>query len=64
MCEAFTRNIEKVNAPFLLAAARNPQTCKGYDGDRFVYCPWCGKKLSPAESDAAVCLTNTSNSEP
>ena len=29
----------------LLEQARNPDTAKGYEGERFRYCPWCGERL-------------------
>lgn len=44
-CPAWRANIDKVNAPFVLQAARNPQTYRGYDGEPFHYCPWCGTGL-------------------
>jgi hypothetical protein len=42
-CEDWLPQIEKVNAPIILANARNPEYPQ-YDGKPFVYCPWCGRK--------------------
>jgi len=42
-CKDWEENIEKVNAPHLLQAVR--MSTKGYEGKKFVYCPWCGAKL-------------------
>jgi hypothetical protein len=41
-CEDWEDNIDKINAPFLLQAARtgNPNQ---YTGVQFRYCPWCSK---------------------
>ena len=44
-CPAWEPNIIKVNAPLLLEQARNPGRSKGYDGEQFRYCPWCGSRL-------------------
>lgn len=46
-CAAWKANVGKVNAPFMLAAARNPSQ-HGYDGEPFHYCPWCGVGLTTA----------------
>lgn len=43
-CIDWKFNIDKVNAPFMLAAARNPGRIN-YDGKQFRYCPWCSKPL-------------------
>ena len=43
-CSDWKPNIEKVNAPLMLAAARNPHH-KQYDGKPFRFCPWCGQEL-------------------
>ena len=43
-CSLWAQNIEKVNAPRALAAARNPGTAD-YDGVIFKFCPWCGSTL-------------------
>lgn len=48
-CAEWTANITKVNAPFLLAAARNPGL--EYDGVPFRFCPWCGKIRQCCERD-------------
>lgn len=45
-CTDWSENIEKVNAPLLLQAARsgfNPAV--RYDGKLFTHCPWCGNLL-------------------
>jgi hypothetical protein len=44
-CKDWKENIEKVNAPLLLQAARQGFQNVGYDGVRFRYCPWCSKML-------------------
>lgn len=44
-CPLWKANIDKVNAPLHLEQARNPATAKGYTGDRFIFCPWCGARL-------------------
>ena len=62
MCTLFQENIDKVNAPFKLAAARNPTTFKGYDGVPFKFCPWCGTALSQRDSKEFLCLPNNDGS--
>lgn len=42
-CEDWKPQCEKVNAPIMLAFARNPQNPQ-YDGKPFRFCPWCGAK--------------------
>ena len=45
-CPDWKSNIEKVEAPLMLQAARsgfNPNV--GYHGVRFRYCPWCSEPL-------------------
>lgn len=44
-CEDWAENMPKVNAPLMLAVARNPDTAQQYDGKPFEYCPWCGEEL-------------------
>lgn len=44
-CDDWTENILKVNAPFYLLAARNPQSTARYDGKQFTHCPWYGNPL-------------------
>ena len=45
-CPEWAPNIEQVNAPLMLAAARNPSASfLGYTGVHFRFCPWCGKQL-------------------
>jgi len=56
MCEAWAKNIEKINAPIQLAAARNWNTYRGYDGERFVYCPWCGCLLTQSDGGRSACF--------
>jgi len=46
LCPDFKENVEKLNAPFVLAVARNPDA-GGYKGKQFQFCPWCGKELLP-----------------
>jgi len=50
-CSTWRENIDKVNAPNQFLFARNPNTYKGYDGVRFLYCPWCGSLLTPSASE-------------
>lgn len=53
-CTDWKENIDKVNAAHFTAHARNPDTCKGYEGVPFKFCPWCARLLmdlvSPAEN--------------
>lgn len=42
-CEDWQKNIDKINGPITLQAIRSGS--KGYTGKKFVYCPWCSKKL-------------------
>lgn len=43
-CKDWEDNIKKVDAPLLMANARNPGSCN-YEGKSFIYCPWCGTAL-------------------
>lgn len=45
LCPDFKENVPILNAPFTLAAARNPETYRGYTGKQFKFCPWCGETL-------------------
>lgn len=45
VCAEWAPNIEKVNAPLMLAYARNPSAANMYRGVPFRYCPWCGEYL-------------------
>ena len=49
-CVGWLNNIEKVNAPIILQSLRCGNRFK-YDGERFEFCPWCGKKLEEFEKD-------------
>jgi len=42
-CEDWKKNIGKINEPTILQAVRTGSF--GYTGKKFVYCPWCAKKL-------------------
>lgn len=58
-CADWSPNLQKINAPFALLTARNPDTYHGYNGKQFAFCPWCGSKLIEIEivgfaNDAAV----------
>lgn len=44
-CSDWAPNLAKINAPFSLLAARNPDTYHGYNGKSLQFCPWCGSKL-------------------
>jgi hypothetical protein len=44
-CDLWKANIDKVNAPNMFLHARNPTTYKGYDGEPFHFCPWCGEAV-------------------
>ena len=45
-CLDWRENIDKVNGPIVLQAARQFGTGEGgYDGKKFEYCPWCAKEL-------------------
>ncbi|KKM22815.1 hypothetical protein LCGC14_1621430 [marine sediment metagenome] len=52
MCKDWKENIEKVNGPIMLQAAR--QNTKGYDGVLFKYCPWCASEMDNGECNASV----------
>jgi hypothetical protein len=57
-CDGWKANIGKVNAPFILATARNPRDYKGYDGVPFQFCPWCAAPLASAPGDGEEPLTH------
>jgi hypothetical protein len=44
-CDEWEPNIKLVNAPNAFLFARNPTTYKGYEGEPFRFCPWCGDLL-------------------
>ena len=44
-CDVWRVNIDKVNNLFILAWVHRVN----YDGDRFEWCPWCGKQLEIRE---------------
>lgn len=50
-CADWKENIDKVNAPLLLAAARSGGSVQ-YDGVRFRFCPWCSRPLKESEADS------------
>ena len=41
-CEDWRNNIKEIDGAFQFMAIHN---VGGYKGKKFVYCPWCGKKL-------------------
>ena len=41
-CDKWKDNINKLNSGFILQYI---QDGSGYDGEQFLYCPWCGKVL-------------------
>lgn len=43
-CTDWAECMPKINGPIVLAAIRAGRSV--YDGKTFVYCPWCGRKLS------------------
>jgi hypothetical protein len=45
-CEDWKENIDKINTGIIFMGVHG---CGGYTGKVFVYCPWCGKKLSEEE---------------
>ena len=47
-CKDWLKNIDKLNAPWMLSLVHG---CIGYDGRIFKYCPWCGKKLKNADNE-------------
>ncbi len=49
-CKDWQENIDMVDAPRMLAHARNPGTAD-YKGKKFVYCPWCATLLVPNETE-------------
>ena len=53
-CTDWADNIEELNAPLLLQAARSGFQRVGYNGVKFRYCPWCSKPLE-FEMDEVVC---------
>jgi len=52
-CAAWKANIDILNAPLMLAAARNPSH-RGYTGEPFGYCPWCGGGITRAARGAGA----------
>lgn len=46
-CPEWAPNIEKVNGPIIEKSFRSGFTWQ-YDGEKFRYCPWCGKALTEA----------------
>ncbi len=40
-CDTWLKNIDKINSLFVLAWTHGIK----YDGDKFEWCPWCGKPL-------------------
>lgn len=42
-CKSYKDNIDKVNGPIILEGLR--YGTKGYSGEHFRFCPWCGKPL-------------------
>lgn len=49
-CPDWEPNIKKVNGPILLQAARAGRSL--YDGEPFVFCPWCGSQLMNDEFES------------
>ncbi len=43
VCPTWKANIDKIDAPLILAQIRNPKFL--VDFVQFVYCPWCGEAL-------------------
>lgn len=52
ICPDWRDNINKLDAPIILAGIRNGRS--GYTGKRFTHCPWCGCELTLEASDYAV----------
>jgi len=50
-CCAWKQNIDKINGPIEFMAVTGRSS--GYDGDRFNYCPWCGRALLAVQIDGA-----------
>lgn len=44
-CLDWRENIDEVNAPLMLQAARSGGKWGGYTGKQFTHCPWCGNPL-------------------
>ena len=44
-CRDWSENMDKIINLQVLEAIR---TTRGYDGKVFVFCPWCGKRLTVA----------------
>ena len=42
ICDDWKSNIDAVNGPIVLQSIRGGE---GYNGKKFVYCPWCGEML-------------------
>jgi hypothetical protein len=49
VCFDWKVQIEKINGPIKLQSVRSGFRWQ-YDGKPFIYCPWCGSKLT--QSDA------------
>lgn len=50
-CKDWSENIDTVNAPIMLAAARSGGRVQ-YAGKRFTHCPWCGSPLKESEAES------------
>ena len=44
-CDDFAPNVEHINGPIILQSIRSGNTYQ-YPGKKFIYCPWCGSKLT------------------
>lgn len=47
-CDPWITNIPKIDRAFGFMAINN---ISGYDGEKFIYCPWCSKKLMSIEQN-------------
>lgn len=50
-CKDWQENIDKVNAPLMLAAARSGWRVQ-YDGVCFRFCPWCSNLLKNSNASS------------
>jgi hypothetical protein len=62
-CEKWKANIDKIDAPLVLAQIRQPGYMVGFE--QFEFCPWCGSPLTSAtvQPDAITENPPASNSQ-
>lgn len=54
VCDDWRVNLPILNAPLMLAVARNPNAGHGYKGKPFAFCPWCGLTLRVSATETVL----------